>query len=316
MCVLTFIALVALLLALGVPAVDGFRRAPAPRGRTSSRTRLQVATDVFSDITTTTTRAPPPPAAAAATAPPVVREMRFVKIEEEQDVLCGAELCVTVFFGDAAKERNLFRRLNIERVLRKCSYDLLMRFLNRPRDDAMVKAVRTSTDEMVGYAEVFVTQLESSIYRTYLAKAPAQKRLIDVDGRIFVPKLTNLAVVPEARQQGVGKQLVRSCLRQAHAWGFDQIVLTVEQGNADGRSFYRRLGFEELFVDYSEHTWDVSGLFLGMVRVPKVWMRKVVDDADLVDDGDAVPDACDVDVDTGVATGPGCDDGMLSSDAA
>ena len=137
-----------------------------------------------------------------------------------------------------------------------------------------------------------------------------------MDGRIFVPKLTNLAVVPEARQQGVGKQLVRSCLRQAHAWGFDQIVLTVEQGNADGRSFYRRLGFEELFVDYSEHTWDVSGLFLGMVRVPKVWMRKVVDDADLVDDGDAVPDACDVDVDTGVATGPGCDDGMLSSDAA
>lgn len=296
------------LIALQVLA-HGFRW-PLTHGGGISRTRVWVATDI--DVSQQRAYATTPPPPTPPPPQPPAREISCVKIEEENDVLVGAELCVTVFFGDAAAERNLFRRLNIERVMRKCSYDLLMRFLNRPRDDAMVKAVRVSTDEMVGYAEVFVTQLESSIYRAYLTQAPAQKRLIDVDGRIFVPKLTNLAVVSSARKQGVGKQLVRACLRQAHAWGFDQVVLTVEQGNADGRSFYRRLGFEELFVDYSERTWDVSGLFLGMVRVPKVWMRRVVDDADLADDSGAAQEVCDVDAVSGVATGPGCGDGMIS----
>ena len=107
-------------------------------------------------------------------------------------------------------------------------------------------------------------------------------------------------VVKSARQQGIGKQLVRACLQQARAWGFEQVVLTVDTGatyiyssrshtlayasshtrsyplihadvdNNEGRRFYKRLGFEEMITDMSEKRYVCEGPWLTTVRAPKV----------------------------------------------
>ena len=231
--------------------------------------------------------------------------VRLEKITTENDVLNGAELCIEVFFVDDDENNNsvssMIRRMNTKKLLRKHSYDLLNRFVRRPKDDCMVKAVQTNTGEMIGYAEIFVSQLDSSIYRDYVERSPAQQRLLEVDGKIFLPKIANLAgglvayplstyvlptlsksshtpsqnipaiVLKSARQQGIGKQLVRACLQQARAWGFEQVVLTVDVDNIEGRSFYKRLGFEEMITDMSEKRYDISaGPWLTTVRAPKV----------------------------------------------
>jgi GNAT superfamily N-acetyltransferase len=60
------------------------------------------------------------------------------------------------------------------------------------------------------------------------------------------------------------------------AWGYDQILLQVESDNKVARSFYRKLGFEELLTDMSEKRYDTSGLYLTMIPAPKVLLRKVI----------------------------------------
>ena len=60
------------------------------------------------------------------------------------------------------------------------------------------------------------------------------------------------------------------------AWGHDQILLQVESDNKVARTFYRKLGFEELLTDMSEKRYDTNGLYLTMVTAPKVLLRKVI----------------------------------------
>ena len=255
-----------------------------------------------------TTIVPPTPSIAKA-----IKSFKLEKIVTENDVLNGAELCVNVFFIEEDKKSNkisLFRRMNLQKLLRKHSYDLLNRFFNRPKDDTMIKAVCERNGEMVAYAEIFVAQLESGIFRDYMTRGPATQRLIDVDGRIFMPKIANLAVTKSYRQKGIGKQLVLECMKQAKEWGFEQVVLTVDMDNAEARSFYKRLGFEEMITDMSEQLYDLnSGPWLSTVRAPKVWLRKVMSDDD---SAISTEEVCNVDEVTGATSGDGCEDGVLS----
>ena len=126
-------------------------------------------------------------------------DIRLEKITTENDVLNGADLCIQVFFvdDDQGKNKNsisnMIRAMNMKKLLRKHSFDLLNRFVHRPKDDCMVKAVQTNTGEMIGYAEIFVCQLDSGTYRSYVERTPAQQQLLDVDGKIYMPKIANLA---------------------------------------------------------------------------------------------------------------------------
>lgn len=98
------------------------------------------------------------------------------------------------------------------------------------------------------------------------------------DGRIYLPKIANLAVVNEARNLGIGRQLVDACISQSKEWGYDQVLLQVEADNKVGRIFYKKLGFEELITDMNEKRYDLSGFFLVMKPAPKVLLRKVITD--------------------------------------
>ena len=72
------------------------------------------------------------------------------------------------------------------------------------------------------------------------------------DFRKAVPPVSNeeyyiehLAVLPELRGQGIGKQLMEFAENQARASGLKRVVLDVEIENEGARQFYQRLGFQE-----------------------------------------------------------------------
>ena len=55
--------------------------------------------------------------------------------------------------------------------------------------------------------------------------------------------MLNLAVLPEARRQGVGSQLLHSALLQASARGAQRIFLEVRDSNQPALLLYQRWGF-------------------------------------------------------------------------
>jgi len=66
------------------------------------------------------------------------------------------------------------------------------------------------------------------------------------------PIITNLAVREDCRRFGLGKALVDTICESVTKWegfGFNEVVLQVEEDNAGGIKFYNKLGFEIVFTD-------------------------------------------------------------------
>ena len=55
--------------------------------------------------------------------------------------------------------------------------------------------------------------------------------------------LLNIAVRPDARQRGIGRSLLRECIRRSARAGGRRIVLEVRAGNHPAIRLYRRNGF-------------------------------------------------------------------------
>ncbi|MDB9312445.1 GNAT family N-acetyltransferase [Spirulina sp. CS-785/01] len=58
------------------------------------------------------------------------------------------------------------------------------------------------------------------------------------------PYISNLAVSPTHRRQGIGRQLLLSCEPVAQEWGFQEIYLHVLENNEKAKQLYRSLGYE------------------------------------------------------------------------
>ena len=129
--------------------------------------------------------------------------------------------------------------------------------------------------ELIGFVEV--TQ------RTYA---------LGEEGRKTVERsvLTNLSVSRSARQSGVGSALVDACERVASleycgqrgdalvgskiATVVPEIVLEVEEDNANAIEFYRKRGYVDVFTDPTSRRYDTSGLWLQQVRCKRLVMKK------------------------------------------
>ena len=65
-------------------------------------------------------------------------------------------------------------------------------------------------------------------------------RVPSTDGSATLrPLLTRMIVDPQARRQGIGKQLVSDAAMQAAEWGYDELVCNVQRGNEAARQLYR-----------------------------------------------------------------------------
>ncbi len=65
------------------------------------------------------------------------------------------------------------------------------------------------------------------------------------------PYLSNLAVRPSDRRQGIGEQLLLSCEQVVRDWGFHDIYLHVLENNYQARQLYFKLGYRLHQIDNS-----------------------------------------------------------------
>jgi GNAT superfamily N-acetyltransferase len=67
--------------------------------------------------------------------------------------------------------------------------------------------------------------------------------------------ISNLAVSPHHRRQGIAQRLLRSCEQITSQWGFKQIYLHVLDNNAAAQKLYARSGYQQCRVEPSLTAW-------------------------------------------------------------
>lgn len=66
--------------------------------------------------------------------------------------------------------------------------------------------------------------------------------------------ISNLAVHPQYRRLGVGRQLLLSCESVARQWGFSELYLHVLEDNHRAKQLYHNLGYRLQEVDWNWNT--------------------------------------------------------------
>ena len=88
------------------------------------------------------------------------------------------------------------------------------------------------------------------------------------------PYLANLAVLPSARRKGIGRALVAAGEALVRSWGYDELILQVEDTNKGARKLYREMGFAEVYADPAGRKYVLEGMSIKSVRIRKVGLRK------------------------------------------
>ena len=89
----------------------------------------------------------------------------------------------------------------------------------------------------------------------YLARNPGMSLVAREDGEVVGAALCghdgrrgylhHLAVRPDRRGRGIGRELVAGCLAALAAEGIDKCHLFVFNDNLDGQAFWRKLGWQD-----------------------------------------------------------------------
>lgn len=67
--------------------------------------------------------------------------------------------------------------------------------------------------------------------------------------------LSNLAVHPESRRQGIAQQLLKTCEQVAQDWGYQDLYLHVLENNSTARRLYVRAGYRIMRIETSLSSW-------------------------------------------------------------
>lgn len=113
-----------------------------------------------------------------------------------------------------------------------------------------IHSYNNSSPELVGTVEVALKSLSP-----FLPFAPA------------VPYISNLAVTPHCRCQGVGKQLLLACEKIVYQWGHQHLYLHVLDDNAPARRLYAEIGYQ---LSETPSHWSS----LAFVQPKKLLLRK------------------------------------------
>lgn len=199
-----------------------------------------------------------PGASTATVGNPVVT---ITELRSRQDLRVASSVCIESFFGGPDR-LNPIKSMQLATLLDEQLMDLKSRFGGRAVGGSVYLQAVDKDGVMQGFCEVGITQ---SLKYGMGAGIPVR------DER---PYLANLSVRPGARRQGIGRALVQACEEMVQKWGYDELILQVEDANEDARRLYRQLGFEDLYTDATGRKYELSGMSIRSVRINKVSMRK------------------------------------------
>ncbi|GEM_PF-205303 len=95
----------------------------------------------------------------------------------------------------------------------------------------------------------------------------------------FAGHITNIAVHPEFRRQGLGKMLVRELLQRAQELSMRLVYLEVREHNAIAQSLYRQFGFRFAGVEQGYYPDSGEDAYImvceNVLQVPKITLRRL-----------------------------------------
>jgi len=137
-----------------------------------------------------------------------------------------------------------------------------MRCLVSPANSLRINSVEPSIEDGTDkYRSNRVECLAGTVEMALRSRLPWQIPSLDY------PYLSNLAVHPEYRRQGVAQELLSNCEKTAREWGFDEIYLHVLENNHAARQLYYQAGYRLEQVDGHWSNW-----LLGQPR--RMFLRK------------------------------------------
>lgn len=140
--------------------------------------------------------------------------------------------------GFLPKEYTDVEQAVLASALRK---NLVEKFTSRNRADSALLLAEDGAGEVVGACGIEVLALSASALEPGVEPFGAL--------RSPTPLLSNLVVSRSARRRGIAKRLCRAAEEVARAeWGYDEVLIKVEQSNSRARSLYRGLGYRVVAV--------------------------------------------------------------------
>ncbi|CAM9349345.1 unnamed protein product [Scytosiphon promiscuus] len=152
-----------------------------------------------------------------------------------------AEFFVENFWEDEvapSQKRSLVRELVTDYRRR---YGSLM---GKRKLESMLLVARGKQGQIVGCIAV-----EVSVCMGERVGVKARGISANAEGAELRPILANLAVARSERRKGLAKRLVKQCEDTCKEWGYDEILLLVEENNTRARRLYAKLGYKMLFRD-------------------------------------------------------------------
>ena len=91
-------------------------------------------------------------------------------------------------------------------------------------------------------------QMKDSLHE-FLAAEAADGTVLGYVGMTYVLDegyISNVAVAPLSRRQGIGERLVAELIRRAGEWNLSFVTLEVRQSNAPAIALYQKMGFSRV----------------------------------------------------------------------
>ncbi|MBP8614198.1 MAG: ribosomal protein S18-alanine N-acetyltransferase [Firmicutes bacterium] len=116
-----------------------------------------------------------------------------------------------------------------------------------PKDLDEVLAIESQSYPTPWSRRAFESELRDNVYAHYFV-ARHEDQIVGYFGMWIIldeAHITNIAVSPKMRRQGIGEQMLRFAFDKARELGASRMTLEVRVSNHQAQNLYRKLGFVE-----------------------------------------------------------------------